>query len=287
MFIILVCGSQLCHGEKLNCKFEDLGYYGVGSLFSCAVTSLANLHNNVTIDGHSRVYMTNKNDADVKAIYIENTNTKYIPTNLGSLFNLTALRMVRSQLVEIKATDFHGMQDLEHLNFYDNNLSSVPLDVFTTLTKLRIIILGSNQIEELSNGIFKNNLDMEEIHLWDNKIKYLGTEMFNDLKKLNWVVLYDNICINEFYKGKTEIIQLKDDIKMKCKNPNENPATTTTTTTQNSTTTSTAQTPATTTAQNPMNADFIEFKKSLSNFFDNLFTELRAANEKLKNHTML
>ena len=36
-----------------------------------------------------------------------------------------------------------------------------------------------------------------------------------------------------------------------------------------------------------MNSDVIEFKKSVSNFFDNLFTELMEANEKLKNQTMM
>ena len=111
------------------------------------------------------------------------------------------------------------------------------------------------------------------------KIKHLGTEIFHDLKKLDWVNLEDNICVNNLYNGETEINELKEDIKMKCKNPNEVPATTTTTTTQTSTTTSTTKT--------PLNADFIEFKKSLSNFFDNLFTELREANEKLKNQKIV
>ena len=181
--------------------------------------------------------------------------------------------MWNTQLVEIKVTDFHGMQNLEAISFVHNKLSSVPLDVFATLTKLKYIDLSANQIEELPNGIFKNNLELERIYLQFNKIKYLGTEIFHDLKKLNFVGLYGNICVDGNYDGTTKINQLKDDIKMKCKNPNEVPAATTRTTT--------------TTTQTPMNADVIEFKKSLSNFFDNLFTELRAANEKLKNQKIV
>ena len=47
--------------------------------------------------------------------------------------------MVGTQFeVEIKANDFHGMQDLEEIRLSNNKLSSVPLDVFATLTKLRI-----------------------------------------------------------------------------------------------------------------------------------------------------
>ena len=92
-------------------------------------------------------------------------------------------------------------------------------------------------------------------------------ERVNILNNNNILISFQ---FNEFYNEATEINQMKNDIKMKCKNPNEFPATTTTTTT-------------TTTTQNPMYADVIEFKKSLSNFFDNLFTELREANEKLRN----
>ena len=61
--MILVCGSQLSHGEKLNCKFKDLNFVLVGEL-----TSLDNPHNNLTIDGYSGEHEANKNDADVKPI---------------------------------------------------------------------------------------------------------------------------------------------------------------------------------------------------------------------------
>ena len=231
MFVILVCGSQLSHGVKLDCEFIDVSYHLVGSLYSCEVTSLDNPHNNLTIEGYSGVHKANKNGADVKAIYIHGTNTKYIPTNLGSFSKLTALRMRFTKLVEIKAKDFNGMQNLEFLSFHNNKLSSVPLDAFATLTKLKIIYLSENQIEELPNGIFKNNLKLEQIYLYENKIKYLGTEIFNHLEKLNYVDLGNNICVNKIYDGATEINQLREDIKMKCKNSNEVSATTTTTTT--------------------------------------------------------
>ena len=229
--MILVCGSQLSHGEELDCIFGDEDYSLVGFVYSCRVTSFVNPNNNLSIDGYSGEHLANRNDADVQAIIMEGTNTKYIPTNLGSLFNLTALYMDYTQLIEIKATDFLGMQDLEEISFFNDKFSSVPLDVFTTLTKLRYIDLSYNQIEELPNGILVNCLELKVIQLYGNKIKYLGTEIFNDLKKLNFVDLRKNICVNKSYYGATEIIQLNKDIKMKCKNPNEVPATTTTTST--------------------------------------------------------
>ena len=216
--------KKTSNGEMLNCEFGDVEYNGgfdiVATLYSCKVTSLENPHNNLTIEGYYGEHKPNKNDADVKVIWIRGTNTKYIPTNLGSFSILTALRMEVTQLIEIKAKDFHGMQDLEFLSFHNNKLSFVPLGAFATLTKLRFIYLSANQIEELPNDIFKNNLELEEIYLSNNGIKYLGTGLMNGLKKLDYVDLFGNICINHFYVGAAQITLAKDDIKLNCTKPN-------------------------------------------------------------------
>ena len=234
VLMILVGGSQLSNGEKLNCQLGVFHDFFV-AMYSCLVTSLDNPHNNLTINGHSGQHNRNMNDADVRAIRIFNTNTKYIPTNLGSLFsNLFALEISNSELVEFTARDFHGMQDLEIISFYANKLSTVPLSALSTLTKLRIIVLSSNQIEELPSCIFASNLRLEDVLLDNNKIKFLGTGFFNGLVRLNYVGLRSNICISDEFYGATQIIQLKKDIRTNCKNPNECSAmTTTTTATQN------------------------------------------------------
>ena len=63
--------------------------FTLGTFHTCDVTSLDNTNNNITITGHNGVHQSNKNDADVKVIYIHDTNTKYMPECLGTLFNLT------------------------------------------------------------------------------------------------------------------------------------------------------------------------------------------------------
>ena len=208
--LMVVCGGiQLSCGEELKCEFKT-ETYAVGTLYSCKVTTLNNENNNKTITGSNGVHLTNKNDNDVKAIFIHNTNNKFISTNLGSLFNLKALHMERTQLIEIKSNDFQGMQDLEHLNLWENQLTELSSDVFSTLPKLRFIDLSFN------------------------KIKYIASDTFDNLNKLNDVYLESNICLNKNYNGASTITQLKQDIQSNCKNPNPVTTTTTTTTTQNS-----------------------------------------------------
>ena len=107
--------------------------------------------------------------------------------NLGTLSNLTALEISGSELVEIEAKVFQGMQDLEYLSLVANKLSSVLSNVIATIAKLRLFDLNSNQMEEIPNDIFSNNRKSKKIHLSSNKIKYLGDVLLNGPMKLNIV----------------------------------------------------------------------------------------------------
>ncbi|CAO1440392.1 unnamed protein product [Diamesa tonsa] len=155
---------------------------------------------------------------DVKAIQILSKKTNFIPGNLGTLFNLVALRIEDSKLFEIKSHDFYNMQNLKHLSLWNNKLTTLPSDVFSTLTQLKEIYLGDNQIEEISFDLFSNNVELEIINISNNKIKYLGSGLFDGLMKLNKVHLSDNFCVNKDYIRNTAIQQLKQEMETNCNN---------------------------------------------------------------------
>ncbi|CAO1294640.1 unnamed protein product [Diamesa hyperborea] len=206
--MVILCGEfHLSHGETLKCEFANDDYYLVGHLYQCKVTALDNSFNNMTIDGYTGVHKASKNYKDVKAIWINGGNTKYIPHGLGSMFNLLGLAIWTSQLIEIKSNDYQGMHNLEYLSLSDNKLTSVPSDVFSTLTKLKVISFRNNQI------------------------KYFGSGGFDQLMNLYRVDLSSNICVNKKYEGASAIIHMKRDIKVNC--VEQITTTTTTTTTQN------------------------------------------------------
>lgn len=235
MLVIFCVELHLSLGEKLKCNFENRNYSNdIDILYTCYVSSLDNSYNNLTIDGLIGEHNASKNNKDVNAIYIENTNTKYIPENLGYLNNLISLTVDTSQLVEIKNENFRGMQDLEYLSLWNNKLKSVPLDIFTTVTKLRYINLNYNEIEEIPNQLFTNNLKLEKIYLSNNKIKFIGTTLFDGLTNLKAISLNNNICVKDVFLESTAIIQLKKYINLNCKSPIENPVMITTLTTSQS-----------------------------------------------------
>ncbi|CAO1294620.1 unnamed protein product [Diamesa serratosioi] len=205
--------------EKLNCDFTDISMQ-----YACVVTSLDNTMNEMVINGHSANHKSNKRDSDVLAILMYDTNTKHIPRNLGLLFySLTTLVMLNTSLVEIKSQDFDGMMELEHLEISLNLLTSLPINTFSKLTKLRTINLSWNQINTIQNGVFSNNLNLESLFLYENNIKFLGSTLFDGLPMLNIVNLENNTCVTKKYEGSTEIIQLKNDIQNHCNDFYEKP----------------------------------------------------------------
>ena len=137
MLLILCGGLHLSHGEKFKCQFKEFTFSVVGTVYYCDVTSLDNSLNSMTIDGFTGVHMTKKTGNDVRGINIHNTNTKYIPANLGFLSHLTVLTVQNSNLIEIKAENFQGMLELQYLNLYGNKLTSVASDAFSSLPKLK------------------------------------------------------------------------------------------------------------------------------------------------------
>ena len=57
--MILVSGSQLSHGIKLDCEFKNVNFGIGGSLYTCDVTSFDNPLNNLNIEGYSGEHLAN------------------------------------------------------------------------------------------------------------------------------------------------------------------------------------------------------------------------------------
>ena len=90
MFFV-VCKSQLSRGEKLKCEFEDKEYSIYGKFYSCDVSFLDNQNDNLSIDGYSGSHLTNKNDTDVKGIWISIKFHNYKKNFLSEYFSKSTL----------------------------------------------------------------------------------------------------------------------------------------------------------------------------------------------------
>lgn len=219
LLILLCVGFKLNHALDLMCEFEIIKIYDRDS-YSCRVNPRQNIFSNTIVTGRNGIHNASKNDNDVKGIVMKGFNVKRIPQHIGSLFDLTALIIINSQLNEIKDKDFQNMHNLEVLSFYSNQITAVPTDALINLPNLKLISFSSNKLEELKNNVFSNNVKLEIIYLYNNRIKYFGSNLFNELKNLKLVDLSNNTCLSKKYEGERVRIQLMSSIEL-CKNPNE------------------------------------------------------------------
>ena len=216
---ILLIEFQLVHADILECIFGDVHHWY--DAYTCDIKSLDNENNKKIITAYSGEHKDHKSNKDVSVIHMRNLNVTFIPENIGLFFNLTSLIVRDSKLIKIRSKNFIGMSYVENMDLGGNKLITIPADAFTKLKKLRYIELSYNQIQEVPNGVFSNNPDLEIILFSNNKIKFIGSTVFDELYKLDQIKIEGNICLSKKYNQIKEINELKTDIDLKCKSPND------------------------------------------------------------------
>jgi hypothetical protein len=120
---------------------------------------------------------------------------KEVPTEFpnlnGILIDTCTLPTVKNDLFK---KSFHGLQ---YLWFYRCKIQTFEVNAFQYLVNLKWIRLDENQIESLPLQIFKNNPELIYINLEENKINSISSNFFKNLKKLQFVQLNSNLCINK------------------------------------------------------------------------------------------
>jgi Leucine-rich repeat (LRR) protein len=139
----------------LLCNFENILLDNSESFYLCEVVSDIIKESQVvkSIVGEHKPGKTNE---DVAAIWFHDKEMKSIPRGMTKIFpNLRLLRITRCGLISIARKDLQGLEDLEILEVDDNQLSSLPLHLFTGMTKLRKISFNNNKLETLSGKLLE------------------------------------------------------------------------------------------------------------------------------------
>lgn len=215
MLLILIEFLQDSQGVQLLCEY-DFQNFGLNTLYTCSVRTLSNKDSKILITELIGDHLPTKSAQDVLQLRIY-AETPFLPDNL-KIFTFLSGLFVAGSLQEIRLKDFQGLDHLLHLNIGYNNLSSIPIDAFTTLNKVKVIDLSANHLKEIQSETFKNNLDLEQIWLTANKIQFVGELIFNHLVKLSIVDLSANLCVSKRYQGDALISELKKGL-MSCMKP--------------------------------------------------------------------
>jgi Leucine-rich repeat (LRR) protein len=144
---------------ELKCKFSNRGWNQTKVIFfyGCQVPEASIRKPGTEIKAFIGEHEQGKTNIDVKMIWFENTAiTEFLPRNLHKIFpNLKALIIGNCGLKKIDRRDLTGLENLEILWIYKNQLRTLPSDLFKGMTKLNNIHFFGNEFDCLSSEVLE------------------------------------------------------------------------------------------------------------------------------------
>ncbi len=124
----------------------------------------------------------------------------YLPmTILITLIFALNLEMIETAKFEhmgiINLTDINMEQYSTHweMDFSDNNIESIPPDIFSALVSARTLDLSYNKIGEVLNDGWRGLMNLEDLYLRSNNLTVVENCMFEYLDNLIVLSLADNM----------------------------------------------------------------------------------------------
>lgn len=87
--------------------------------------------------------------------------------------SLKRLDLDNNQLKTLPVDIFNGLSNLEGLSLSSNNLTDIPVGIFNDLSSLKKLFLHSNKLKTLPVGVFNGLSNLELLYLDNNKLKTL------------------------------------------------------------------------------------------------------------------
>jgi Leucine-rich repeat (LRR) protein len=96
--------------------------------------------------------------------------------------------------LQLEDDTFIGLESLTDLHMPDLGISTLPVEVFNGLGKLKKLNLGKNRVSEVKYGTFRSNCchEMRNLFLGMNNISDIGKISFNGLDSLLTIDLHGN-----------------------------------------------------------------------------------------------
>lgn len=180
---------------NLKCEF-----FQADGRYVCDVSS-ANITARCIVKSFDGVHKGGKTNHDVVKLQIIDETVHYLPSGISKIFpNLKILIVRNCGLKVIEANDLKNFKEIEKLDFYTNELTTLPNDLFRRLKKLNRIDFDMNEIEFMSSKLFGPIPDAQ----W------------------KWIDLKNNPKISKFWnsdEGFDSFRALKDEIDKSCLKP--------------------------------------------------------------------
>jgi Leucine-rich repeat (LRR) protein len=190
----------------VNCIFMQLTDY-----YCCTIKEALITLRGTEIIGVKGNHEEASSDFDVEKVLIFQSSVEFFPRGFGKIFpNLKSLIILKCGLKEISRDDLKGLENLEHLYLSNNELVSLPSDLFCDMKKLKTISFNRNKLETMSSKLLEpiNDVLLKADFYGNTKINSsfsFGSTDFSLEKLMN---LIDNECDLPFVEQpqKAEIV---------------------------------------------------------------------------------
>jgi hypothetical protein len=130
----------------------------------------------------------NRNQNVSKGVSFVASKVYYFPLDIEIfLDNLEAIKIVKSELKEIRKEDLKPFAELKVLNFSHNALEILETDLFQFNPNLEVIILYSNNLHHIDSHVFDNFMNKLSTFYMDYNFCVLD-DASNDKKEANKII---------------------------------------------------------------------------------------------------
>ena len=106
--------------------------------------------------------------------------------------HLVAYQIYNCSLKEVRYKNFEHLKDIQAVYLGYNQLSSIPVDTFKDLTRLKFLSLQGNHLQTLNGYLFQNLLKIQELLLNHNRLHSLPKNIFENLIELKNISISNN-----------------------------------------------------------------------------------------------
>ena len=128
----------------------------------------------------------------IKRAVMEQLHESCDEVTLEDLAKIQGLSLIRVQLEYIGPDDFAGLENLTHLDFYENRLQSIRPDSFKNLKQLNHLGISHNMISKISKNLLESLKDLNYLDLSHNFLAELPEEFLIHVSRLQYLNLSHN-----------------------------------------------------------------------------------------------
>lgn len=206
---------------KVKCEFKISGWRFIDDdAYKCFVSDLLVETANTIIDDTEGEHLEGKTNNDVKAVDIYKQQCHFFPKGLDKVFkNIEALSVSNSELRSLNKKDLRPFTNLKLIWFFSNKLTVIEPNLFVYNSKLKFVDFGNNRIRSVAIDLFDPLVELEKVMFNANICITRDGEGRSQIKDIEREIFRN--CQNEVEPIKEPEVEKKSEGQCICENDPE------------------------------------------------------------------